>query len=206
MGKKMRFFCVLAALVMMMTIFFGCSEKEKPTVPDSGGEAETDMTTINDFIGQMTNSPYTNADAKSLKFGLDAPQSVGVEEKNIVEKYPVPSDDEYDSDHLFVAQLDDNAEVNLFSLKGFEEELRFSQKKKYSSNHIFDQKSELLIFHGSSDKLVPIEEIYSFESKMQILGSKVFLVEFKGQGHGFFNKNVNKNIFSEVTEICKQFF
>lgn len=81
-----------------------------------------------------------------------------------------------------------NPVVNLFSLKGFDEELRFFQKKEYSPIHIFDQKSEFLIFHGSNDELVPIEEIYSFMSKMQILGSKVFLFEFNGQGHGFLTK------------------
>jgi acetyl esterase len=45
-----------------------------------------------------------------------------------------------------------------------------------------------IIFHGSMDQTVPIETARFFSDRMKSLGNSCLLVEFQGQGHGFFNQ------------------
>ena len=45
-----------------------------------------------------------------------------------------------------------------------------------------------IIFHGTDDKIVKIEDIRSFSEKVKENGASCQLLEFHGKGHGFFNK------------------
>jgi acetyl esterase/lipase len=45
-----------------------------------------------------------------------------------------------------------------------------------------------LIFHGTNDNTVSIEDVREFKKKAQANGDECTLMEFDGRGHGFFNK------------------
>ncbi len=45
-----------------------------------------------------------------------------------------------------------------------------------------------LIFHGTEDQLVRIEEIRAFSEIAEINGDNCSLIEYPGRGHGFFNR------------------
>lgn len=45
----------------------------------------------------------------------------------------------------------------------------------------------MLLFHGTDDKTVPFENAVRFNSLMKKAGNPSELIEFKGEGHGFFN-------------------
>ena len=51
-----------------------------------------------------------------------------------------------------------------------------------------------IIFHGSADKAVPVENVERFRDKMKELGSECKLIVFEGKGHGFFNYGRDKNV------------
>lgn len=46
-----------------------------------------------------------------------------------------------------------------------------------------------VVFHGTLDRIVPIETVRLFRDRMEIAGNDCELVEFPGEGHGFFRSN-----------------
>lgn len=46
-----------------------------------------------------------------------------------------------------------------------------------------------LIFHGTDDKTVPIDQVIRFSAEMKKQGNTCELVKFDGRGHGFFNSH-----------------
>lgn len=53
--------------------------------------------------------------------------------------------------------------------------------------HVSPGRPPMLIFHGTADKTVPIEQIEKFVAAMQDSGNSCELVKFADRGHGFFN-------------------
>ena len=45
-----------------------------------------------------------------------------------------------------------------------------------------------LIFHGTSDKVVPYQNILDFQARMKAMGNYCYVSSFEGKTHGFFNK------------------
>jgi len=61
-------------------------------------------------------------------------------------------------------------------------------------HHITNDLPPTVIFHGTADKTVPIENVQRFTALMQKSGNDCVLHEFEGRGHGFFNpKAFRKN-------------
>jgi len=55
------------------------------------------------------------------------------------------------------------------------------------SQHVRPNLPPTIIFHGTNDRIVPIENVGRFCVSMKKAGNKCKLVAFKGKGHGFFN-------------------
>lgn len=53
--------------------------------------------------------------------------------------------------------------------------------------HIRKGAPPTLIFHGTADKTVPIEQVTRFCDEMKRRGNECQLITFEGRGHGFFN-------------------
>ena len=52
-----------------------------------------------------------------------------------------------------------------------------------------------LIMHGTEDETIPVQQVEDYCQKLQSLGIKCILKQYKGQGHGFFNKNRSEKYF-----------
>ena len=53
----------------------------------------------------------------------------------------------------------------------------------------------MLIFHGSTDRVIPIESSILFAKKMKKKKNFCEVVVYEGQGHGFFNFNVSFDLY-----------
>ncbi len=61
-------------------------------------------------------------------------------------------------------------------------------------HHVAKELPPMIVFHGTADTVVPIENARRFATLMQKKGNNCELHEFKGRGHGFFNpKAFRKN-------------
>lgn len=64
-----------------------------------------------------------------------------------------------------------------------------------------------IIFHGDSDKIVPLSASIEFKKRMNAVGNQVMLVPFKNMGHGFFNYSLysdqNKSFMETLTSAEK---
>ena len=60
-----------------------------------------------------------------------------------------------------------------------------NQKEASPLFHIDDQTAAFLIFQGSDDPLVPVEQSRDFHQALKKAGRKSVYMEFPGQGHGF---------------------
>ena len=56
-----------------------------------------------------------------------------------------------------------------------------------------------IVFHGSADTTVPIENVERFRDKMKELGSECKLIVFEGKAHGFFNYGRDKSVAYKKT-------
>lgn len=54
-------------------------------------------------------------------------------------------------------------------------------------HHVDKKEPPTIIFHGKADKTVPIETARTFRDAMEKAGNRCKLVEYKDEGHGFFN-------------------
>ncbi|MCL2831812.1 MAG: alpha/beta hydrolase [Treponema sp.] len=62
-----------------------------------------------------------------------------------------------------------------------------------------------IIFHGSDDKLVPLDCIERFRDKSTEMGNYCELVVYPGQGHGFFHYAKNPRIFFDIAGNMEKF-
>jgi len=87
---------------------------------------------------------------------------------------------------------------------------RFSDKKlaNYVSplRHVEKGLPPSVIFHGKSDRVIPAKGIRKFWKKMQRKGNHCELFEYDGQGHGFFNFNVNFQFYEATIAAMDRFF
>ncbi|MEO8350146.1 MAG: alpha/beta hydrolase fold domain-containing protein [Chthoniobacteraceae bacterium] len=67
--------------------------------------------------------------------------------------------------------------------------------------HVDEKTPPFLIFHGTEDKIVPIEQSRSFQAALKKAGTEVELVEFPGEGHGF-----SPPIQTKMTQRAIEFF
>ncbi len=56
-----------------------------------------------------------------------------------------------------------------------------------------------IIFIGTEDHLIPIETITTFQNKMRACGNICEVIQYEGQGHGFFNI-VNRELYEDTIE------
>lgn len=60
-------------------------------------------------------------------------------------------------------------------------------------HHVTEGIGPMLVFHGTADKTVPFVSAKLFVEKMKELGNQCTLVEYDGEGHGFFNYGKKSN-------------
>lgn len=62
-----------------------------------------------------------------------------------------------------------------------------------------------LIMHGTADRVVPFEGSYEFARKSSKKKNFCKLIEFEGQGHGFFNFNLSFEMYEQTLMAIDQF-
>jgi acetyl esterase/lipase len=62
-----------------------------------------------------------------------------------------------------------------------------------------------LVFHGTADRVVPFTGVKRFCRKMRWKRNRCQLVPFEGQGHGFFNFNVDPRAYEATTTAADRF-
>ncbi len=60
-------------------------------------------------------------------------------------------------------------------------------------HHIKKDLPPIIIFHGTSDKIIPFKDVELFSTKVKEMGNFCELVAFERKGHAFFNYGVYKN-------------
>lgn len=63
-----------------------------------------------------------------------------------------------------------------------------------------------IVFLGTNDKLIPITTAKRFKNLMEAAGSRCDLHLFEGQGHGFFNKGKNDDLYFQQTLYLSDLF
>ena len=63
----------------------------------------------------------------------------------------------------------------------------------------------LLMFHGSTDRVVPLATSEAFVRKMKRKKNIAELVAYEGQGHGFFNLNVSFDLYQSTLTAMDDF-
>lgn len=56
-----------------------------------------------------------------------------------------------------------------------------------------------IIFLGTKDKLIPVQQMKDYQEKMQDAGSRCELFLYDDQAHGFFNYKKDDNVYYEIT-------
>ncbi len=64
----------------------------------------------------------------------------------------------------------------------------------------------LLVFHGTTDRVVPYETSALFVKKMKKKKNTAEIVAYEGQGHGFFNLNVSFEMYQSTLMAMDDFF
>lgn len=72
-------------------------------------------------------------------------------------------------------------------------------------HHITSGVPPTLIMHGKADTTVPVENVRRFREAMKQQGNKCILVEYKNQGHGFFNYNRSPKYFKKTLKKTESF-
>jgi acetyl esterase/lipase len=63
----------------------------------------------------------------------------------------------------------------------------------------------MVIFHGTADRVVPVDISETFEKKMRRKRNAIMLMPFEGQGHGFFNLNVSFDFYQSTLSAIDEF-
>jgi len=73
-------------------------------------------------------------------------------------------------------------------------------------HHVTKDTPPAIIFHGSADVTVPIENVERFRDRMLELGNECRLVPFEGKPHGFFNYGRDGNVpYVETVRAMDEF-
>ncbi|MFC7681739.1 alpha/beta hydrolase [Paenibacillus sp. GCM10028914] len=88
---------------------------------------------------------------------------------------------------IFNGGVDSNVLINLFP--ELSDDLRIASP----INHIRENLPPCILFHGTQDVNIRLEEIINFSEINQLKGNLTRLVTFEGLGHGFFNYGVHEN-------------
>jgi acetyl esterase len=62
-----------------------------------------------------------------------------------------------------------------------------------------------LVFHGTADRVVPIDNSEVFVKKMVKKKNTAAIVAYEGQGHGFFNLNVSFELYQNTLIVMDEF-
>jgi acetyl esterase/lipase len=62
-----------------------------------------------------------------------------------------------------------------------------------------------VIFHGTQDRVVPFDTSFEFARKMKKKKNACELVDYEGQGHGFFNFNVSFDLYQGTLNVMDDF-
>lgn len=104
MIKKTKIFAVLTALCLAFTLFCACGEREEkpePIDPDTPSPPQETMQ-IEDYIDRLSRDGYSADVAGS--YGLSDEDNVGVVKENVVAKYSVEADSEFQSGAIFTVE------------------------------------------------------------------------------------------------------
>ena len=71
--------------------------------------------------------------------------------------------------------------------------------------HIGHDAPPTIIFHGKSDRLIPLERMEEFARAVRAAGGRCELVGFEGAGHGFFNAGGKDGFFDETMRRTERF-
>jgi acetyl esterase/lipase len=63
----------------------------------------------------------------------------------------------------------------------------------------------MIIFHGTADRVVPMEQSEIFAKKMKRKKNAILLQPYEGQGHGFFNLNVSFEFYQSTLTAIDEF-
>jgi dipeptidyl aminopeptidase/acylaminoacyl peptidase len=64
----------------------------------------------------------------------------------------------------------------------------------------------MLIMHGKADRVVPFRGSYEFARKSSKKKNICRLIDFEGQGHGFFNFNLSFEMYEATLMAMDEFF
>ena len=63
----------------------------------------------------------------------------------------------------------------------------------------------MIVFHGTADRVLPIENTETFVKKMKRKKNTIELLPYEGQGHGFFNLNVSFDFYQSTLTATDEF-
>jgi acetyl esterase/lipase len=72
-------------------------------------------------------------------------------------------------------------------------------------HHVASGMPPTIIFHGTADTTVPVEDAQRFTELMRETGNTCELVLFEGESHGFFNYSRSKEIFNKTVREAEHF-
>ena len=73
------------------------------------------------------------------------------------------------------------------------------------AHHVTAGMPPAIIFHGTADTTVPVEDAQQFTELMRRAGNTCELVLFEGETHGFFNYSRDRDIFNQTVREADRF-
>jgi acetyl esterase/lipase len=72
-------------------------------------------------------------------------------------------------------------------------------------HHVEPGAPPTIIFHGTADTAVPLENVERFRRAMLSAGSRCELVPFEGKAHGFFNYSRDREAYAQTVAAAEEF-
>ena len=73
------------------------------------------------------------------------------------------------------------------------------------AHHVHEDAPPAIIFHGTADTTVPIEDVRQFCEKMRAADNRCELMEFENRPHAFFNYGKSKEDYAETVRQADRF-